>query len=105
LLRCSRFNRIAEFQKAFPDRFVEVGIAESNMISVGAGFSKMGFIPIVDAFGQFGVTKGNLPSRWPAVSGTVIGMFSHVGLQDAADGASHQATPILQQFRQYLIQW
>ena len=84
---------IAEFQKAFPDRFVEVGIAESNMISVGAGFSKMGFIPIVDAFGQFGVTKGNLPLTMASLSqAPVIGMFSHVGLQDAADGASHQAT-------------
>ncbi|MBQ7590146.1 MAG: transketolase [Verrucomicrobia bacterium] len=84
---------IAAFQKAFPDRFVEVGIAESNMISVAAGFSKLGFIPIVDAFGQFGVTKGNLPLTMANLSqAPVIGMFSHVGLQDAADGASHQAT-------------
>ena len=84
---------LAEFQKAFPDRFVEVGIAEANMISVGAGFSKMGYIPIVDAFGQFGVTKGNLPLTMANLSqAPVIGVFSHVGLQDAADGASHQAT-------------
>jgi transketolase len=84
---------ISAFQKTFPDRYVEVGIAESNMVSTGAGFSKAGFIPIVDTFGQFGVTKGNLPLTMAALSQAgVIAMFSHVGFQDAADGASHQAT-------------
>lgn len=81
------------FQKSFPGRFVEVGVAEANMVSVGAGLSKMGFIPIVDTFAQFGVTKGNLPLTMAALSqAPVIAVFSHVGLQDAADGASHQAT-------------
>jgi transketolase len=84
---------ISAFQKSFPDRYVEVGIAEANMISTGVGFSKAGFIPIVDTFGQFGVTKGNLPLTMAALSQAgVIAMFSHVGFQDAADGASHQAT-------------
>jgi transketolase len=84
---------ISLFQKSFPERFIEVGIAESNMVSVGAGLSKAGFIPIVDTFGQFGVTKGNLPLTMAALSqAPVIAMFSHVGFQDAADGASHQAT-------------
>jgi transketolase len=84
---------ISLFQKSLPDRFVEVGIAEANMISTGAGFAKSGFIPIVDTFGQFGVTKGNLPLTMAALSqAPVITMFSHVGFQDAADGASHQAT-------------
>ncbi len=84
---------ISLFQKSFPDRFIEVGIAESNMVSTAAGLSKAGFIPIVDTFGQFGVTKGNLPITMAALSqAPVIAMFSHVGFQDAADGASHQAT-------------
>ncbi len=84
---------ISLFQKSFPDRFIEVGIAEANMISTGAGFSKAGFIPIVDTFGQFGSTKGNLPLTMAALSqAPVIAIFSHVGFQDAADGASHQAT-------------
>jgi len=84
---------ISLFQKSFPDRFIEVGIAESNMISTAAGMSKAGFIPIVDTFGQFGVTKGNLPLTMASLSqAPVIAMFSHVGFQDAADGASHQAT-------------
>jgi transketolase len=84
------------FQKSFPGRFVELGVAEANMISSGAGFSKAGFIPIVDTFGQFGVTKGNLPLTMSALSqAPVIAVFSHVGFQDAADGASHEATTYL----------
>ncbi|HMC27815.1 MAG TPA: transketolase C-terminal domain-containing protein [Verrucomicrobiae bacterium] len=84
---------ISTFQKSFPDRYIEVGVAEANMISTGAGFSKAGFIPIVDTFGQFGITKGNLPLTMAALSqAPVIAMLSHVGFQDAADGASHQAT-------------
>jgi len=84
---------ISLFQKSFPDRFIEVGIAEANMISVAAGIAKAGYIPVVDTFGQFGITKGNLPLTMAALSqAPVIGMFSHVGFQDAADGASHQAT-------------
>ena len=63
------------------------------MVSAGAGLAKAGLIPIVDTFGQFGVTKGNLPLTMSALSqAPVIAVFSHVGFQDAADGASHQAT-------------
>jgi len=84
---------ISTFQKSFPDRFIEVGVAEANMVSTGAGFAKAGFIPIVNTFSQFGITKGNLPLTMAALSqAPVIAMFSHIGFQDAADGASHQAT-------------
>lgn len=84
---------ISLFQKSFPDRWIDVGIAEANMVSVAAGLSKAGYLPIVDTFGQFGVTKGNLPLTMAALSqAPVVAMFSHIGLQDAADGASHQAT-------------
>ncbi len=87
---------ISAFQKSFPDRWIEVGVAEANMISTGAGLSKLGFIPIVDTFAQFGITKGNLPLIMAALSqAPVIAIFSHCGLQDAADGASHQATTYL----------
>ena len=86
---------ISTFQKA-TGRYLEVGIAEANMVSVGAGLSKAGFVPIVDTFGQFGVTKGNLPLTMAALSqAPVIAIFSHIGFQDAADGASHQATTYL----------
>ncbi len=84
---------VAPFQKTFPERSIDVGVAESNMVSTGAGMSKQGFIPVVDTFAQFGVTKGKLPLTMAALSQSpVIAVFSHCGFQDAADGASHQAT-------------
>ena len=83
---------VADFQKAFPGSTQDVGVAESNMVSVAAGCSKLGFIPVVDTFAQFGVTKGALPLTMAALSqAPMIAIFSHVGFQDAADGASHQA--------------
>jgi transketolase len=83
---------VADFRKEFPNHSLDVGVAESNMISVGAGFSKQGFIPVVDTFAQFGVTKGALPITMANLSeAPIIAVFSHTGFQDAADGASHQA--------------
>jgi transketolase len=83
---------VAGFRKDFPRDSFDVGIAESNMVSVGAGFSKMGFIPVVDTFAQFGVTKGALPLTMASLSdAAMICVYSHTGFQDAADGASHQA--------------
>lgn len=83
---------VAPFRAAFPQYSFEVGIAESNMVSVAAGFSKQGYIPVVDTFAQFGVTKGLLPLCMANLSqAPVIAVYSHTGFQDAADGASHQA--------------
>jgi transketolase len=83
---------MADFQKAFPQNTQDVGVAESNMCSMAAGASKLGYIPVVDTFAQFGVTKGSLPITMAALSqAPLIAIFSHVGFQDAADGASHQA--------------
>lgn len=83
---------VAGFRKEFPTDSFDVGIAESNMISAAIGFSKCGFIPVVDTFAQFGVTKGALPLTMASLSeAPIIGIFSHTGFQDAADGASHQA--------------
>jgi transketolase len=84
---------IKAFHKEFPNHYTDLGIAESNMVSAAIGLSKVGFIPIVDTFAQFGVTKGKLPFIMAGLSeGPVIALFSHTGFQDAADGASHQAT-------------
>ncbi len=84
---------IAGFHKAFPENYIDLGVAESNMISSAIGLSKAGLIPIVDTFAQFGITKGNLPLIMSSLSeASLIALFSHTGFQDAADGASHQAT-------------
>jgi transketolase len=83
---------VADFQKKFPDSYQDIGVAESNMVSVAAGLSKAGFIPVVDTFSQFGVTKGALPMWMANLSDApVIAIYSHAGFQDAADGASHQS--------------
>lgn len=83
---------VAEFHKAYPEAAFDIGIAESNMVSTAAGLSLAGYIPFVDTFAQFGVTKGALPITMANLSlGPVIAVFSHTGFQDAADGASHQA--------------
>lgn len=83
---------LADFQKAHPESALDVGVAEANMISTAIGLSIEGYIPFVDTFAQFGVTKGALPITMANLSlGPVIAVFSHTGFQDAADGASHQA--------------
>ncbi len=83
---------VADFHKEFPEAAIDVGVAEANMISTATGLSLAGYVPIVDTFAQFGVTKGALPLTMSSLSqGPVIGVFSHTGFQDAADGASHQA--------------
>lgn len=83
---------VESFRKEFPQQSFDVGVAESNMVSSAAGLSKMGYIPVVDTFAQFGVTKGALPITMAALSeAPIMAVFSHTGFQDAADGASHQA--------------
>lgn len=87
---------VAGFQKEFPEATLDIGVAEANMISTAVGLSKAGYIPVVDTFSQFGVTKGALPLIMSALSeGPIIAVFSHAGFQDAADGASHQALSYL----------
>ncbi len=80
------------FQTDCPQNFQDMGVAESNMVSAAAGMSKLGYIPVVDTFAAFGVTKGNLPLIMASLSeAPIIAVFSHTGFQDAADGASHQS--------------
>lgn len=82
----------AGFQKAHPEATYDVGVAEANMVSAAIGFSKSGFIPVVDTFSAFGVTKGSLPMIMSSLSeAPIFAVYSHTGFQDAADGASHQS--------------
>ena len=89
---------VAGFRKKFPNRAFDVGVAESNMFGAAVGFSKQGFIPVVDTFAQFGVTKGALPLFMAGLSSApVIAFLSHIGFQSAGDGASHQCLTYLAQ--------
>ncbi len=87
---------VGPFRVKFPQFSFDVGVAEANMVSAAAGFSRAGYIPVVDTFAQFGVTKGLLPLCMANLSqAPVIAVFSHTGFQDAADGASHQGLQYL----------
>ncbi len=80
------------FKEAFPERFVEIGVAEQNLVTVGAGLAAMGKIPFVSSYAAFS------PGRnWEQIRTTVclndlpvkiIG--SHAGVSVGPDGATHQ---------------
>ncbi len=80
------------FAEAFPERFVEVGVAEQNLVTVGTGLAAMGKIPFVSSYAAFS------PGRnWEQIRTTIclndrpvkiIG--SHAGLYTGKDGATHQ---------------
>lgn len=80
------------FKEAFPDRFVEIGVAEQNLVTVGAGLAAMGKIPYVSSYAAFS------PGRnWEQIRTTiclndrpvrVVG--SHAGVSVGPDGATHQ---------------
>lgn len=90
---------VKAFQQKYPSDTFDAGVSESNMVSMASGFSKLGYISIIDTFAQFGISKGFLPIVMANLSqAPIIAIFSHTGFQDAADGASHQATQYLSAF-------
>src|SRR5450755_4918046 len=54
----SKSTMTTYFEKEFPDRFVSLGIAEANMVAVGAGLALAGKIPFVASFSAFVMNKG-----------------------------------------------
>jgi transketolase len=81
------------FQKEFPDRFIELGVAEQNLATVAAGMAAYGKVPFITSYATF-----NPGRNWEQIRTTtcinnvpvkVCGM--HAGLLTGADGATHQA--------------
>ncbi len=80
------------FAEAFPERFIEVGVAEQNLVTIGAGMAAIGKIPFVSSYAAFS------PGRnWEQIRTTIalnnrpvkiIG--SHAGVSVGPDGATHQ---------------
>lgn len=80
------------FAKEFPERFVEIGVAEQNLVTVGSGLAAGGKIPFVSSYAAFS------PGRnWEQIRTTIclndqpvkiIG--SHAGISVGPDGATHQ---------------
>lgn len=84
---------VDEFRKRFPERFVEVGVAEQNMASVASGMAAMGKVPFITSYAMFS------PGRnWEQIRTTVAYnnqpvkiAGSHAGVSVGPDGGTHQA--------------
>lgn len=80
------------FAQEYPDRFINVGVAEQNLVTVGSGLAAMGKIPFVSSYATFS------PGRnWEQIRTTIclndrpvkiVG--SHAGISVGPDGATHQ---------------
>lgn len=85
-------TQISLFAKAFPERFIEMGIAEQNLVTVASGLARAGKIPFTSSYAAFS------PGRnWEQIRTTItlndqpvkiIG--SHAGVSVGPDGATHQ---------------
>lgn len=85
-------TQMQAFADEFPDRYVQVGVAEQNLVTVGSGLAAMGKIPFVTSYAAF------CPGRcWEQIRTTIalnnrpvkiIG--SHAGISVGPDGATHQ---------------
>lgn len=85
-------TQMSLFKAEFPDRFVEIGVAEQNLVTVGSGLAAMGKIPFVSSYAAFS------PGRnWEQIRTTIclndrpvkiVG--SHAGISVGPDGATHQ---------------
>lgn len=81
------------FRERFPERFVEIGVAEQNLVTVASGMAAMGKIPFVSSYAMFS------PGRnWEQIRTTicyndrpVIVVGSHAGISVGPDGGTHQA--------------
>src|ERR1700692_4798043 len=81
------------FAKEFPERFVECGIAEANMIAIGAGMASVGKIPFAASFSCFAINKGfeqlRVAVAFPNVNLKVVG--THSGTSIGEDGPSQMS--------------
>jgi len=81
------------FAKEFPERFISLGIAEADMVAVGAGLALGGKIPFVSSFSAFAMNKGFEQLRvcvaYPKVNLKVVG--THSGISIGEDGPSQMS--------------
>lgn len=88
----SKSTKTANFKEAYPERFFNVGIAEQNLISVGAGLAAAGKKPFVSSFAMFAAGRAFEQVRnslgYPKLNVKVCA--THAGITVGEDGASHQ---------------
>lgn len=86
-------TKTSEFQKVCPERFVEVGIAEQNMIGIASGLAASGKIVFASTFGIFATGRCweqiRLAVAYPKLNVKICA--THCGITVGEDGASHQA--------------
>lgn len=82
------------FGKAHPERFFNMGIAESNMVATAAGLATTGKIPFVNTFTVFLTTLGLISTRAQVCYGNLNVKLggAYCGMSDALDGSTHHAT-------------
>ena len=80
------------FEKKYPERFIDCGIAESNMIGIAAGLATCGKIPFAASFAMFSAGRAFEQVRnsvgYPHLNVKIAG--SHAGISTGEDGATHQ---------------
>ncbi|GMQ87910.1 MAG: transketolase [Gammaproteobacteria bacterium] len=80
------------FEHAYPQRFIESGIAEQDMVSTAGGLALQGFLPIVNSFGVFLASRSNEQIYNNATEQTkIIYVCHYAGLIPAGPGQSHQS--------------
>lgn len=85
--------RIEEFAKAVPDQFIELGVAEQNMMGMAAGLALAGKIPFIASYAVFNPGRNwdqlRVAVAYSQANVKVIG--AHAGISVGPDGATHQA--------------
>lgn len=86
-------TRSAFFGEEFPDRFLNVGIQEANMVGMAGGMASSGMVPFISSFACFVILKGfdqlRMSIAYPNLNVKVVG--SHGGITAGEDGASQQS--------------
>ena len=89
----SRSSRTDWFQREFPDRFINVGIAEQNLIGIAAGLALGGIMPFATTYAIFIARAVDQIRQAVAFSRTNVKIVAtHAGLAASYDGGSHQGT-------------
>jgi len=87
-------TRVSLFRDKFPDRFIEVGVAEQNMAGIAVGLALSGKIPFISSYATFSPGRNWEQIRtFIAYSNTNVNIAgAHAGISTGPDGATHQAT-------------
>lgn len=86
-------TRVLAFKEKYPERYVELGVAEQNLATVGSGLANYGKIPFIASYAAFSPGRNNEQIRTTIslnqVPVKIAGM--HAGISVGPDGATHQA--------------